>query len=51
MNSVRLQGTKLIFRNLLHFYTLIADNQKRNPGNNYVYNHNKREREREREHA
>ena len=28
MTSVRLQDTKLIYKNLLHFYTLIMDYQK-----------------------
>ena len=28
MNSVKLQDTKLIYRNLLHFYTLTTNYQK-----------------------
>ena len=28
MNSVKLQDTKLIYRNLLHFYTLLTNYQK-----------------------
>ena len=34
MNSVKSQDTKLIHRNLLHFYTLATKDQKEKLGNN-----------------
>ena len=37
MNSVKLQDTKLIHRNLLHFYTLTEKIRKRNSRNNPIY--------------
>ena len=40
MNSVKLQYTKIIYRNLLDFYTLIMKyrKEKRNQENNLIYN-------------
>ena len=38
INSVELQDTKSICKNLLHFYTLI-NYRKRNKENNPIYNH------------
>ena len=37
-NSVRLQDKKLIYRNLLHFYTVLTSIKKRNEENNPIYN-------------
>ena len=38
MKSVNLQGTKSIYRNLLHFYTLTMNYQKEIKKNNPIYN-------------
>ena len=37
MNLVKLQVTKLIHRNLLHFYTLAMKDQKKDSRNNPIY--------------
>ena len=42
MNLVKLQDTKLIYRNLLHFCTLTMIYQERKLGNHTIYNHVKR---------
>ena len=42
MNSVKLQDTKLIFRNPLHFYTLITNSEKEKLRNYLIYNYIKK---------
>ena len=42
MNLAKLQDTKLIYRNLLHFCTLTMIYQERKLGNHTIYNHVKR---------
>lgn len=39
MNSVKLQNTKLIYKNLLHFCTLIMNYQKEKSRKQFHYDH------------
>ena len=42
MNSIKLQDIRKTYRNLLHFYRLIINDQKENKKTNFINNHIKK---------